>query len=236
MRAIILAAGLGSRIKKLNPYKPKCLIEIGGTSILERLVNQFLEHGIKKIIIITGYKSILIKKKFSKIANINFYPRYKKTNNFYTLYHFRHLLNQDTIISFADIILDNKIIKKLVKSNHGITATVDTSAIKRNTMRVVVKKNLLSYIGNSQDSMANGNFIGILKIKKPKIKIFKSSMSKILKFNKKNYYTETLNDLISKKIIVHILNIKKYYWTEIDKASDFKKAKKDYKKFKFAVK
>ena len=55
-------------------------------------------------------------------------------------------------------------------------------------------------------------------------------MSKILKFNKKNYYTETLNDLISKKIMVNILNIKKYYWTEIDKASDYKKAKKDYKK------
>jgi len=76
MKAIILAAGLGSRIKKLNLSKPKCLIEVGGISILERLINQFLKNGIKKIDIITGYKSILIKKKFNKIANIKFYPFY----------------------------------------------------------------------------------------------------------------------------------------------------------------
>ena len=230
MKAIILAAGIGSRIRQLEPKKPKCLIEIGGVSILERLVNQLLKNKIKKIDIITGYKSHLIKKKFDKIANIKFYPNYKKTNNFSTLYYFKHLLNDETIISFADIILDDCIIKKLVKSNVAITAVVDTSTIRKDTMKVVIKKKTLDYIGKGQDSKASGNFIGILKIKKPKIKIFKSSMSKILKFNKKNYYTETLNDLISKKIMVNILNIKKYYWTEIDKASDYKKAKKDYKK------
>ena len=229
MRAIILAAGLGSRITKTNPIKPKCLIEIGNTSILERLINQFLENGINKIDIITGYKSSLIKKRFSKIANIHFYPHYKKTNNFSTLYYFKHLLKEDTVISFADIIVTNTIIKKLVKSNKAITAAVDTSAIRPGTMRVILKKKLLNYIGNNQPSKAQGNFIGLLKIKKTKTKIFKSSMKKILKINKNNYYTEALNYLILQKIKVDTLDIKKYYWTEIDTASDYKKAKNDFK-------
>lgn len=230
MKAIILAAGLGSRINQFEPSKPKCLIEIDGTSILERLINQFLKNNVKKIDIITGYKSHLIKKKFNKIANIKFYPHYRKTNNFFTLYYFKHLLNDDTIISFADIILDDNIVKKLVKSNNIITAVVDDSTIRKGTMKVVLEKKLLSYIGKNQDSKANGNFIGILKIKKNKTKIFKSTMGKILKYNKQSYYTETLNELIFNKIKISILNIKKYYWTEIDTVDDYNKAKKNFKK------
>ena len=233
MRAIILAAGLGSRIAKLNPTQPKCLIEISGISILERLINHFLKNGINKIDVITGYRSIQIKKKFSKIANIKYYPHFKKTNNFSTLYYFKHLLKEDTIISFADIIVENTIIKKLVKSKKGITAAVDTSAIRPGTMRVILKKKLLKYIGNktvtNQSEKANGNFIGILKIKKSKIKIFKSSMRKILRDCKKNYYTEAFNYMISQKIKINVLDIKKYYWTEIDTVSDYKKAIKDFK-------
>ena len=133
------------------------------------------------------------------------------------------------MISFADIIVTNTIIKKLVKSNKAITAAVDTSAIRPGTMRVVLKKKLLNYIGNNQPSKAQGNFIGLLKIKKTKTKIFKSSMKKILKINKNNYYTEALNYLILQKIKVDTLDIKKYYWTEIDTASDYKKAKNDFK-------
>lgn len=230
MRVIILAAGLGSRIQKLKYNKPKCLIEIRGVSILQRLVTQFIKNGIHNIDIITGYKSFLIKKKFHKIAKIHFYPYYKKTNNLYTLNYFKHLLKEDTIISFADLIYENIIIKKLVHSSKDITALVDTSKIRYGTMRVVLKNNLLNYIGNYQSYRAHGNFIGLLKIKKRKIKIFKSSIGKILKFNQQRYYTEVLNYLISKKFKVNSIDIKKNYWTEIDTPLDYKKAKNDYKK------
>ena len=230
MRAIILAAGLGSRIEKINPDKPKCLIDIGGISILQRLVNQFLENGIDKIDIITGYKSILIKKKFNRIANVHFYPHFKKTNNLYTLYYFKYLLKDDTIISFADIIVENNIIRKLAKSDKNITALIDTSAIRMGTMRVVLKKKILNYIGNYQSYRAHGNFIGLLKIKKKTIKSFKSSMNKILEFNEQRYYTEALNYLIFKKFKINTLDIKKNFWTEIDTPLDYKKAKNNYKK------
>ena len=56
--AIILAAGLGSRIEKLTKSKPKGFIKIGETTLIERSINLLLQNGISKIYIGTGHKSI----------------------------------------------------------------------------------------------------------------------------------------------------------------------------------
>ena len=232
MKAIILAAGLGSRLGKITKEKPKSLIKIGGQTILKRLINQLELLGIKNINIICGYKKKKIDVEFPKYKTF-FYPNYKKTNNLHTLYYFRKLLNDDCIISFADIILDGQIVKKLVDSKKRITLCVDSSKSRKGTMKIDIINDKLTYLGNFP-KVDTGNYIGIMKIKKNSIKLLVDAMKKIKKKSNNFYFTEAINYLIKNKLAkIDYQEIKKNFWIEIDDHKDLLMPKKKLNEKKF---
>ena len=95
MKLIILAAGLSSRLGNLSKRKPKCLLKVNSTTIIDRLIKQFKKNGLKKITIISGYQSDKIEKKFSKKYKIIKYSKFAETNNFHTLWFAREEINQE---------------------------------------------------------------------------------------------------------------------------------------------
>ena len=79
--AVILAAGIGSRLKDFT-NKPKCLIDFGtNVSIIERTYNILKKNKFKKIIVVTGFKHKEIKKKLKKKVIYRYFKNYRKTNN-----------------------------------------------------------------------------------------------------------------------------------------------------------
>ena len=98
-------------------------------------------------------------------------------------------------------------------------------------MKVITKKNKLISIGKLPRNTSNGNFIGILKIPKRKMKIFKLCLLNSIRRNKDSYYTEILNDLIKNKEKINIIDIQPNYWLEIDNILDLKKPIKNSYKF-----
>ena len=229
MKAIILAAGLGSRLGNLTKNNHKSLIKVGNISILERLISQLERHGIKDINIICGHQKNKIDKKILNYKTF-FYPYYKTTNNLHTLYYFKKLLDKDCLISFADIIVNENILRNLIKSKKNITLCVDTRKSRRETMKVEIIKKKLMYLGNSP-KIDSGNYIGIMKLKKRMIKKFILAMRNTKDKSKNQYFTEAFNYLIKKKSVeVNYQDIKKKFWIEIDNLDDLKKAKKIYEK------
>ena len=76
-RAIILAAGQGTRLRPLTNEKPKCLLSIQGKTLLQRQINSLKVEGIKDILVVGGYRASLIKKSgYNCIVN----SRYESTN------------------------------------------------------------------------------------------------------------------------------------------------------------
>lgn len=225
MKAIILAAGLGSRLGKLTKNNHKSLIKIGKQTILERLILQLELYGVKKIDIICGHQKFKIDSQFAHYKTF-FYPNYKKTNNLHTLYYFRRLLDDDCIISFADIILDKKIIKNLVDSKKKITMCIDKSKSREGTMKIDLINDKLTYLGN-YPKVNSGNYIGIMKIKKKSINLLIEGMKKIKNKSKNFYFTESINYLMKHKLTkVNHLDVKKNFWVEIDDHKDLLLAKK----------
>ena len=228
MKAIILAAGLGSRFGRLTKNNHKSLIKVGNLSILERLISQLEKYEVKDINIICGHQKRKIDKKFSNYTTF-FYPYYKTTNNLHTLYHFKKLLDQDCIISFADIILDENILKDLIRSKKNITLSVDRRKSRNETMKIDIVKKKLIYLGNNP-KIDSGNYIGIMKLKKKMMKKFIFAMKKIKDRSKNQYFTEAFNYLINKKSIeVNYRDVNKKFWIEIDNLEDLKIAKKRIK-------
>ena len=223
MKAIILAAGQGKRLRKIHQL-PKSFIKIPkiGSTLIERNISILKKNGVKEFLIVTGYKSNFFKKLVKKNIKITKIDNYKKYNNYYSLLSVKKKIKGQTIILFSDIFVNEKILKRLCKSKKNICLVIDKNKKLNDTMRIMLKKNRITDIGNHiSPKIADGNFIGIAK--------FNSLGSKILRDNLKNnnsfynnYYIKALNKPLKKKMVSYI-DVRKKFWIEIDNQKDLKK-------------
>lgn len=131
MQALILAAGMGKRIEKYSVIKPKCMIDVGGFSILERAVDAIKRAGIERLVLVVGHKSTLLTEFVNdriKDLDICFIdnPIYETTNNIYTLYLAREeMIRDDTILLESDLVFENNLISSLCHEADTDMAVVD---------------------------------------------------------------------------------------------------------------
>ena len=125
MKAVILAAGIASRLRPLTENTPKCLLKISGKTILERTINALINNCIKEFIVVTGYlqeqiKDFLISRyedyKFTFIYN----DVYDSTNNIYSLWLTKEMADgEDFLLLDSDILFEEKIIGRLLSSDYS---------------------------------------------------------------------------------------------------------------------
>ena len=119
MNAIILAAGLGSRLKPLTKEVPKPLVKVNGLSLIERQIYLLKEAGICEIIIVIGYMSDKFKF-LEKKYNVKFIynNKYKEYNNIYSLYLAQDYLNNTYILEGDVYLTKNLFIENLKHSTY----------------------------------------------------------------------------------------------------------------------
>ena len=123
MKAIILAAGRGSRMKKLTSNKPKCLTNINGKPILEWQLEAFKKAGLTEVAIVTGYRRNLL----TKYSLVEFHNHnWAKTNMIYSLACAENWLKQTAcVITYGDIFFDYSALLSLKNSTSDIAITYD---------------------------------------------------------------------------------------------------------------
>lgn len=130
MKAIILAAGIGSRLKKITQNKAKCMVEVNGESLIERALKQLDKKKLEEIIIVTGYKEKILKEFIEKLnikTKLKFYNNeiYDKTNNIYSLFLTKEeLINNDIILLESDLIFEEKLLDNLINNSFENLAVV----------------------------------------------------------------------------------------------------------------
>ena len=131
MQAIILAAGMGKRLKKLTQDNTKCMVKVDGKTLIERMLSQIEKHNVNRIIIVVGYKREKLKSYISSLSvqtpivyidnNI-----YERTNNIYSLSLARKwLCLDDTLLFESDIIFEDSVLDALVNDSRDTLALVD---------------------------------------------------------------------------------------------------------------
>ncbi len=244
MKAIILAAGQGIRLKPLTNDKPKCLVELFGKSLINYSINTFQQCGISDITIVTGYLSDLL-----KIPNVSYVKNenYASTNMVETLFCAREKLDDSVIISYGDIIFEQKILQKLIDSKDDISVIVDSDWEKYWKLRfeepltdaeslIINDKNMIQDIGQKPQSLheIQGQYIGLMKFQNngiTKLKNFydkskNKSLEGINPLNsnipfEKSYMTDLLQGLINEGNEIKAISINNG-WLELDSLSDYK--------------
>ena len=130
MKVIILAAGQGTRLRPLTDNCPKCMVEVNGRSIIERQLETMKNCGIKEedITIIAGYRNDVLKEKLSTTAiHVIVNDEYETTNMVCSLMCARSLMEaqEDILISYGDIIYEEKVLKSVLDSKEEMSVIVD---------------------------------------------------------------------------------------------------------------
>ena len=131
MQAVILAAGMGKRLKELTQDNTKCMVKVNGVSLIDRMLHQIEKKHLSKIVIVVGYEG---QKLIDYIATLGIQtpiiyinnPIYDKTNNIYSLALAKEFLCQeDTLLFESDIIFEDAVIDALLEDPRETLALVD---------------------------------------------------------------------------------------------------------------
>lgn len=226
MRAILLAAGMGTRLRPLTENTPKALIEIGGEPLAERQIKYLNEIGIKDIYIVTGYlseKFEYLREKYGvTLINNEFYDKY---NNIYSMYLAKNYLGDSYVID-ADVYLSHNFLKNNLKFSSYFSG-------KKNTL---LKEWKLEYdlegkVYNIKEE-AGDNYImsGISYWTKQDAEIILKDLHEIAEDIEnpeyKNLYWDNVVRNNLSKLEVKIEKISGEDWYEVDSLEDYRELKK----------
>ncbi len=243
-KALIIAAGLGSRLKKHTEDLPKCMLDFGGKTLLQRQLDAYKNSGIKDISLIKGYKKEKIKYK-----GIKYFENkdYRNNNILNSIFYAEEVINGNIIISYSDILFDSSVVQRTIESNHDISVVVDIDwrgyyvgrkdhPISEAENVIFNSNNEVEKIGkiNKGNQEVHGEFIGMIKLTNKGAEIFKQHFHRLKKiyWNKpfqrakifqKAYLTDFIQELVDIGIKVHCVIIESG-WKEIDTVEDYKKA------------
>jgi L-glutamine-phosphate cytidylyltransferase len=178
MKAIILAAGRGSRMKNLTDERPKCLVELLGQPLLEWQLAALRKAGIEEIAIVTGYKrELLANRGLAEFHN----SRWAETNMVSSLTCADEWLQEEPcIVSYSDIFYGEQAVKSLIECNASLAVTYDPNWLELWTQRFgdplldaetfrLNADQTLAEIGNKPKSVeeVQGQYMGLLRITPP---------------------------------------------------------------------
>lgn len=235
MQALILAAGLGSRMKELTKSSTKSMVEVNGRSLIERMLSQLDGVGIERIIIVDGYKSDIMEE-YVESLNIKtpiVYVTndiYDKTNNIYSVYLAKdYFLEKDTIMIESDLIFSDEIVSKVMNSNFENFSVVSKfeSWMDGTVVKFDEENNIVDFIGkNNFDFNQIDSYyktVNIYKFSKEFSKniYFPFLEAQMQAFGRNEYY-ETILKTITQldPTLVKALDVENSLWYEIDDAQD----------------
>ena len=247
-KALIVAAGLGSRLKSHTEDLPKCMLDFGGKTLLQRQIQAYKECGINNINVIRGYKKNKINYK-----NLNYVENkdYKNNNILNSIFYGEEIINGNVIIAYSDILFESSVVKRLLDSDHDISVVVDIDwrgyYVDRKEHPLSEAENVIFNSNNevikigkiaTEKKEVHGEFIGMIKLSNRGAEIFKQNFHRVKKIYwdkpfqrakifQKAYLTDMIQELVDIGIKVHCVIIERG-WKEIDTVEDYQKALKEF--------
>jgi len=248
IKAIIIAAGLGSRLKGYTQEIPKCMLKFGDKTLLQRQVEAYKECGITNISVIRGYKKEKI-----DYPDLRYYENhdFERNNILNSLFYAEKELNGNVLVAYSDILFDSAVVRRLLESHADISIVVDIDwrgyYVGRKDHPIEEAENVILNANNevvkigkilTDKNDVHGEFIGMMKFTPRGAEIFKRHFhrAKELFWDRpyqrapifqKAYITDIIQDMADLGVPIHCVIIERG-WKEIDTEEDYKKALKEF--------
>lgn len=231
-KAVVVAAGLSSRLYPLTLEKPKGLLEVNGEPMLHRSINILKSNGVEEIAIVVGYKQDVIKDALGEEVTYVVNPFYKQCNNMGSLWFAKSFINDAPFVYLhGDLIYHEEILSAsldgFLKRNNDLELVVDFGPADEEAMKVMVNDDRRLIRSNKDISKedSDGEWIGLAYVNRP-AQLF-DQIEQILLAGKLDVYdTYAFTALAQKDCKIYCSGTKGLPWIEVDFLDDYEDAKR----------
>ena len=235
-RAIILAAGRGSRLHTLTGDAPKCLTEIGGEPILERALHALANLGVTEAVVVIGYMGAMVRSRIgSHFDGIDILyveaPDYATTNNIRSLWDARDYLDRDLVLLEADVVFDTAVVETLFAQSGSSVAVapfepaLSGTVVRRNSTGQVTSFILGAEQGLQFDTKDTFKTVNIYVLREQLLREqFLPRLENVIAAGRVNEYYETIfRDCVADpmaEVDIAAVDVSANRWSEIDDDRD----------------
>jgi choline kinase len=234
MKAIILSAGQGSRLGHLVDDRPKCLIDFGGRTLLDRQLDTLEANGVDEAVVVTGFHDELVDAAIAartsglKVRTV-FNPFYKVADNTGSLFMAREELAGDCLVWNGDTLVSNALMARVVANRQpGICVTIDRKeGYDDDDMKVIVDDaGRLRAIGKRISEGVNGESIGLLAFRQGGAERFREAIERAMRTSEGTtiWYLRVIHHLAQNGEVA-TLDIQGEEWGEVDFPPDVEAAR-----------
>ena len=234
MKAVILAAGVGSRIRSLTGGAPKCMLRFEGRTILDYQIGALAQAGIEDIAIVTGYRSAEVARAAvasaaaagARVA-ILVNERFATTNNMYSLSMARDWLAGEPFLCLnADVLCHPDLPSLLMNPRDGAQILVDPEFHDETTKVTVVDGRVAAMGKRIPWEEASGTFVNIASFSSPFAeRLFREAARQFAAGRCDQFFNDVFNDLIAQGVRVEPVDSRGLPWAEIDDEKDYLQAR-----------
>lgn len=225
MKALLMAAGKGTRISRYIEGKPKCTVDIGEITLIEYTVKELLKRGVASIAMVLGYHAEEIKA-ILKDYNIIYYYNYffDVTNSIASAWFAKDFFDDDMILMNADVYLEPALLDKVFETDKTPILFSDSSRKEVADYKFYYEGNeLIKYGKNLEGNDISGEYVGVAKVEKRFLREMLVRMEELISAGRHGmWWEDILYSFVGEKQIF-VKDIKGMFWAEVDYVDDYER-------------
>ena len=235
MKAIILAAGRGTRLYPYTQYIPKCLLDIGGNTILEHQLNHIKDCGISEVVIVVGFGFERVENFLRNFDSLGmriktlYNPFYQTTNSLISLWIARGEMNEDIVVMNGDDVFEIDVLDKALSvTNEKICLPIKRKkSYEDEDMKVNLDKERIVDISKSIITNISAESVGLRVFRDTGVEIIKRAIEEEMRSPgaEKKWYISSIQRLINKGYKIKSLDIEELFWMDVDYPVDLFKVR-----------
>jgi choline kinase len=232
MRGIILAAGKGSRLNGTAGDKPKCLVEAGGTTLLERQITTLRRAGVDEIAVVVGCQAERVRARSGRGVTYVENSRFAETNSLYSLWTARALLYEGFVVLNCDVLFHPALLDDLLATHHDAALLIAYREAGQEygdeEMKVKVRDGLVVDMSKTMDpAEADGENLGIVKFGAASAPHLVGILDRVVSEGGLREWAPKAFREFAQERPLHALGTRGYPWIEIDFPEDYQRAVRD---------
>jgi len=223
MKVFILAAGVGSRLVRVAQNRPKCLLKMGGKTLISRMIDLYLARGIEDITVVTGYKAELVRKEVAGRARTIHNPFYHVTNSIASLWFARDLLDGDAIVTNGDLFFEEALLDEILADPRDRVMLCDSTRIEDADYRFKLDGDRIIRFGKDLPvADTDCEYVGMAKIGASFMPQFRQRLIDLVENQEAGkWWEDALYSMIPEGTPIWARDIAGIFWGEVDYVEDY---------------
>ena len=228
MKGIILAAGRGARLTGGNHDMPKCLVSLGGETLLSRNIRLLRGAGVDEIVVVIGCAADTVRRTCAGVQFVE-NARYAQTNSLYSLWLARPLLADGFVVMNCDVVAHPQLLADLLSARHEDALLLDyrgpDTEYGDEEMKVRVRCGRVEDISKAMDpGEADGENLGIVKFGAAGARVLVEEMDALIAGGDHKAWVPRAFKAFAERRPLHVIGTRGFPWTEIDFPEDYRRA------------